>query len=225
MNFISVSKLFKIQTYREKKIEAKFILKSIKKKLGGRKCECIPMQQLAHTPKNAKEFCSIFCIHYNTSINGCSKCSLNVPKSSGKVNYHPLYTHTHIHACIHTSFINGLFEFVFVVQDFPSTSDSTTTSIADAHFNETESIANTTNTTTAVAAAELTEIPTTLTTITEQTETAITTISSATSAGPMEHDSSSTTPDWHMVCVDLCKKGEGGVLCNCDLPPLLFKRN
>lgn len=43
------------------------------------------MQQHGHTPKNSREFCSIFCIYYNTSISGCSKCSLNVPKTSGKV--------------------------------------------------------------------------------------------------------------------------------------------
>ncbi|XP_055315804.1 uncharacterized protein LOC129575783 [Sitodiplosis mosellana] len=29
-----------------------------------------------------------------------------------------------------------------------------------------------------------------------------------------------TTPDWSVLCIDLCKKGEGGALCNCDLPPL-----
>lgn len=29
-----------------------------------------------------------------------------------------------------------------------------------------------------------------------------------------------TTPNWKEVCKDLCKIGEGGVLCNCDLPPL-----
>jgi hypothetical protein len=26
-------------------------------------------------------------------------------------------------------------------------------------------------------------------------------------------------PDWDKVCIDLCKIGEGGTLCNCDLPP------
>lgn len=28
-----------------------------------------------------------------------------------------------------------------------------------------------------------------------------------------------TTPNWDEVCVSLCKIGEGGALCNCDLPP------
>lgn len=167
--------------------------------LGGRKCECIPMRQHDHTPKNAAQFCSIFCIHYNTSISGCSKCSLNVSK--------------------------------LIDKNFPSTSDFTTASNADAHSKETDSM-HTDITTTSVAittaAAEHTEIPTTgttSTTITKQTETTIPAISSATGASPMEHDPSFTTPDWHMVCMDLCKKGEGGILCNCDLPPLLFKRN
>ena len=31
----------------------------------------------------------------------------------------------------------------------------------------------------------------------------------------------STTPNWDEVCITLCKQGDGGVLCNCDLPPLL----
>lgn len=26
--------------------------------------------------------------------------------------------------------------------------------------------------------------------------------------------------DWNCVCKDLCRNGEGGSLCNCDLPPL-----
>ncbi|XP_037908962.1 uncharacterized protein LOC119650352 [Hermetia illucens] len=29
----------------------------------------------------------------------------------------------------------------------------------------------------------------------------------------------STTPDWNEYCLTLCKIGEGGSLCNCDLPP------
>lgn len=29
-----------------------------------------------------------------------------------------------------------------------------------------------------------------------------------------------TTPDWNRVCAQLCRSGSGGILCNCDLPPL-----
>lgn len=29
-----------------------------------------------------------------------------------------------------------------------------------------------------------------------------------------------TTPNWIKVCAQLCKGGAGGLLCNCDLPPL-----
>jgi hypothetical protein len=36
-----------------------------------------------------------------------------------------------------------------------------------------------------------------------------------TSALPTE----STTPDWNKLCIQLCRNGQGGVLCNCDLPP------
>lgn len=32
-------------------------------------------------------------------------------------------------------------------------------------------------------------------------------------------ESSETEPDWDAICLHLCKIGEGGVLCNCDLPP------
>lgn len=28
-----------------------------------------------------------------------------------------------------------------------------------------------------------------------------------------------TEPDWASLCVDLCKVGQGGALCNCDKPP------
>lgn len=27
------------------------------------------------------------------------------------------------------------------------------------------------------------------------------------------------TPDWNELCQELCRVGEGGKLCNCDLPP------
>lgn len=40
-------------------------------------------------------------------------------------------------------------------------------------------------------------------------------------AAPNVTPTSSTTPDWDKLCISLCKKGDGGVLCNCDLPPLL----
>ncbi|KAI9562670.1 hypothetical protein GHT06_010124 [Daphnia sinensis] len=30
----------------------------------------------------------------------------------------------------------------------------------------------------------------------------------------------STTRDWAQVCLDLCKTGDGGVLCNCELVPI-----
>jgi hypothetical protein len=29
-----------------------------------------------------------------------------------------------------------------------------------------------------------------------------------------------TTRDWVEVCADLCKTGDGGVLCNCELVPV-----
>ncbi|XP_037933175.1 uncharacterized protein LOC119667903 [Teleopsis dalmanni] len=32
-----------------------------------------------------------------------------------------------------------------------------------------------------------------------------------------------TTPDWNELCVSLCKTGDGGSLCNCDLSPFFFK--
>lgn len=28
-----------------------------------------------------------------------------------------------------------------------------------------------------------------------------------------------TTPDWNKLCSQLCRNGQGGVFCNCDLPP------
>ena len=32
-----------------------------------------------------------------------------------------------------------------------------------------------------------------------------------------------TTPDWNQLCASLCKTGDGGSLCNCDLSPFLLK--
>lgn len=28
-----------------------------------------------------------------------------------------------------------------------------------------------------------------------------------------------TTPDWNRLCGQLCRQGQGGILCNCDLAP------
>lgn len=28
-----------------------------------------------------------------------------------------------------------------------------------------------------------------------------------------------TTPDWNRLCATLCRQGNGGILCNCDLAP------
>lgn len=28
-----------------------------------------------------------------------------------------------------------------------------------------------------------------------------------------------TTPDWNLLCIQLCRRGTGGILCNCDLAP------
>lgn len=28
-----------------------------------------------------------------------------------------------------------------------------------------------------------------------------------------------TTPDWNLLCGQLCRQGQGGILCNCDLAP------
>ncbi|XP_053957278.1 uncharacterized protein LOC128862581 [Anastrepha ludens] len=32
-----------------------------------------------------------------------------------------------------------------------------------------------------------------------------------------------TTPDWTKLCAALCKTGDGGSLCNCDLVPFLYR--
>ncbi|XP_058466194.1 uncharacterized protein LOC131439322 [Malaya genurostris] len=34
-------------------------------------------------------------------------------------------------------------------------------------------------------------------------------------------DYQTTTPNWDELCIDWCKMGEGGTLCNCDLPPFV----
>ncbi|XP_032790509.2 uncharacterized protein LOC116927588, partial [Daphnia magna] len=37
---------------------------------------------------------------------------------------------------------------------------------------------------------------------------------------PRADFTTSTTRDWAQVCLDLCKTGDGGVLCNCELVPI-----
>lgn len=37
---------------------------------------------------------------------------------------------------------------------------------------------------------------------------------------PIPTIENSSVPNWNEVCSSLCKNGEGGVLCNCDLSPL-----
>lgn len=38
--------------------------------------------------------------------------------------------------------------------------------------------------------------------------------------GSFQTTTDATTPDWMKVCAQLCRGGSGGLLCNCDLPPL-----
>lgn len=37
---------------------------------------------------------------------------------------------------------------------------------------------------------------------------------------PTTDAADASAPNWNEVCSSLCKNGEGGVLCNCDLSPL-----
>jgi len=85
-----------------------------------------------------------------------------------------------------------------------STPGSIPSNATDSNANHTGSMTTSSKPTTVMAT---TQPPTT---------TSFTTISSTTT---------SASPDWSAVCIDLCKKGEGGALCNCDLPPLSRKSN
>lgn len=35
------------------------------------------------------------------------------------------------------------------------------------------------------------------------------------------YDVRTTTPNWEDLCMVWCKMGEGGTVCNCDLPPFI----
>lgn len=61
-------------------------------------------------------------------------------------------------------------------------------------------------------------LPTSTTNTTDITTTTETPTTSATTTlrPPM------TTPDWKGLCTNLCQIGEGGSLCNCDLPPFML---
>ncbi|XP_055707794.1 serine proteinase stubble [Phlebotomus papatasi] len=66
-----------------------------------------------------------------------------------------------------------------------------------------------------------TEMPTTTikTTIPTTTTTRTTTTRPTTTTRSTKAPTQSTTPDWAKLCNALCQIGEGGILCNCDLPP------
>ncbi|GAB0090269.1 hypothetical protein DMENIID0001_049820 [Sergentomyia squamirostris] len=65
-----------------------------------------------------------------------------------------------------------------------------------------------------------TEIPTTTTeSTTTPATTKSTTKSTTTTTKTTKTPTTSTTPNWAELCSALCQIGEGGVLCNCDLPP------
>ncbi|XP_037044196.1 A-agglutinin anchorage subunit [Bradysia coprophila] len=57
------------------------------------------------------------------------------------------------------------------------------------------------------------------------TEEATTTISTTTTTQPTTttrtttQATTTTTPNWESMCEALCRNGEGGSLCNCDIPP------
>ncbi|XP_055688703.1 uncharacterized protein LOC129793105 [Lutzomyia longipalpis] len=56
--------------------------------------------------------------------------------------------------------------------------------------------------------------PTTTTTTVKTTTTRTTSTTKTTKT-----TTKTTTPDWDALCNTLCQTGDGGVLCNCDLPP------
>lgn len=59
-------------------------------------------------------------------------------------------------------------------------------------------------------------------TITEAESTTTTTTaapSTTTTMTTTTTQKTTTTPDWKELCQNLCRIGEGGALCNCDLPP------
>lgn len=90
------------------------------------------------------------------------------------------------------------------VDETTETSDTTepsgepTALESEGPLTTTESVSTATTTTTTTTAEPSTITTTTTTTTTQKT---------------------TTTPDWNELCQNLCRIGEGGALCNCDLPP------
>ncbi|XP_059612651.1 uncharacterized protein LOC132259120 [Phlebotomus argentipes] len=54
---------------------------------------------------------------------------------------------------------------------------------------------------------------------TTSTASSTTTRTTSTTKSTTKAPTTTTTPDWGALCNVLCQIGEGGVLCNCDLPP------
>lgn len=71
--------------------------------------------------------------------------------------------------------------------------------------------------TTIPSSSETTDVPEETTT--EEITTTTTTTTTTTAIPTTTTQPTTTTPDWNELCQTLCKIGEGGALCTCDLPP------
>lgn len=154
-------------------------------------------------PITANSLCDIVCKRFKITIIGCSQCSIINPEQDRHVSIHTIL------------FSNKFFFYKSKDEKFPGSrnfyvifylfqqSETTLSPLPSKRTN-----------------SDYKETETTLIASTES-PSPFTTIESTTSVD----DHKATEPNWSEICKDFCNKGEGGSLCNCDLPPLSRANN
>jgi len=165
-------------------------------KLGGSNCNCAEDVELdkATVERNRDLLCSDSCRFRYYHLSGCTACTFE-----RKDALHVIDSSSEEHREYSLSS-----EAERSPEDLTTENDSITDEESTTEEDTTTEGDTTTEDTT-------TEITTTTSTTTTTTHPPTTTTKSTTQAP--------TTPDWPTLCEALCRNGEGGSLCNCDIPP------
>ncbi|KAG4073942.1 hypothetical protein HA402_014147 [Bradysia odoriphaga] len=184
--------------------------------LGKTKCSCESSPVNPNLPTARNSLCSATC-GWRTSLSGCSKCFRedvgttdggDLPTTTDEI--------TDEYGTTNTTGEEGTVTEEYSTDEEDTTTDEYSTDEEDTTTDEYSTDEEDT-TTDEYSTTDSNEDDST-------TEEATTTISTTTTTQPTTTtrtttQATTTTPNWESMCEALCRNGEGGSLCNCDIPP------
>lgn len=190
--------------------------------LGGSKCKCPPNFANPNLDSIQGIICDAGC-STQRPLMGCSKCGINETSTE-----FPSAEDTTIQSEDITTDRDFTADDATTSETTESTDDKTTMESTDETTNHTLSTeSNTITTYQSTISPQPTEVTSDSNTNEYKDDT--TTVIPTTAPTPMTTTTTKTTPtttttviptpDWKELCQELCRVGDGGKLCNCDLPP------